>query len=1143
MIKTLFCDKWEFSKSPIDTDYENASDFSSVDLPHDWLIFDTSNLYETSTGWYRKKYFHKNDGLRTSLYFDGVYNECTVFVNGISAGEHKNGYTSFEFDITDLLIDGDNLITVCVDHRAPNSRWYSGAGIYRNVYLCRYPEEHILCGGLYISADDSGKAAVTVEAARPENETTDGLSIHTMICRNGMIAAEKEFPCIAADRSVFSQELLTDGFRYSSNEFVFAIDSPELWDIDSPNLYICTAELKKNGEVIDTLSEKFGFRRAEFTPDKGFFLNGRHIKLHGCCEHHDLGALGAAFNIHAMRRKLEKLRTMGVNALRTTHNPPAPEVMSLADEMGFLVLSEFTDVWEKPKTENDYARFFKDHCSEDILSWIRRDRNHPCVIGWSLGNEIYDTAADERGQEIISMMKMLVQKHDPRGNACITIGSNHMRTENGVKCADILKTVGYNYSEELYERHHREHPEWCIYGSETSSVVQSRGIYHFPLGQAILSDDDEQCSSLGNGSPIWAAKSWEACILPDRDLEFCAGQFIWTGFDYIGEPTPYDTKNSYFGQFDTAGFEKDSAYVFRSAWTEHKKAPFVHIFPYWNFNAGEIIDVRVASNAPVIKLYLNGNLIKEQSFDRLHGKKLLLDAKIPFEKGELRAEALDENGNIIAEDIRRTFGNATVIKAVPDKTTLKADGTDMIFVDISAYDKDGVFTANANNRVFVDVSGAGRLVGLDNGDSTDYDSYKGISRRMFSGKLLAMIAAKTAAGDITVKITSPGLPETVLSLKAEEAEVPAGVSCNYENSDCGEDMSGDISVRMIVLGSERKVFDPDHKNIRINTKVFPENAVYKKDIEYCLSAVNGADSKLAEITAQDENGVSVACFGDGEFQLRAYCRNGTDKRHIMSVINLRGDGLGKAFTDPYEFVSGGTYSVSSGDVSNGLEYGIRFGENGGYAVFENVDFGDTGSDRITLPIFADRDTPVNIKIYDGIPGDGGKLIGSFDYCKERIWLVYQDETFTLEKPLCGVHTVTFASDEKYDLKGFVFEKRARETAEIFAVNNEGIYGDKFAVEEDAVTGIGNNVTLNFGEFRFGDVRSHRIFITGRTPLPKNSITLVISGDHDKQNICDFEKSAEYTERVFDIGEFGGNVRVSFIFLPGCDFDFRSFRFE
>lgn len=297
------------------------------------------------------------------------------------------------------------------------------------------------------------------------------------------------------------------------------------------------------------------------------------MRLNGACDHHDLGALGAAFHKEAMRRKFELMRSMGVNAVRTSHNMPAVELMELADEMGFLIVSEAFDMWEMAKNPYDYARFFKEWMEKDVRSWIRRDRNHPSVIMWSIGNEIPDTHADAHGQEITRRLVTAVRKWDYRNVAPITIGSNYMPWENARKCADIVKLAGYNYAEKYYEEHHQKYPDWVIYGSETSSVVQSRGIYHFPLERATLIEADEQCSALGNSTTSWAAKNTEYCIIMDRDTPYSCGQFIWTAIDYIGEPTPYQTKNSYFGQMDTAGFPKDSYYVFRSEWTDGKKIP------------------------------------------------------------------------------------------------------------------------------------------------------------------------------------------------------------------------------------------------------------------------------------------------------------------------------------------------------------------------------------------------------------------------------------------------------------------------------------------------------------------------------------------------------------------------------------------
>lgn len=810
---------------------------------------------------------------------------------------------------------------------------------------------------------------------------------------------------------------------------------------------------------------------------------------------------------------------MGVNAIRTSHNMPAVELMELADEMGFLILSEGFDMWELPKTTYDYARFFKDWVKRDVASWVRRDRNHPSLIGWSIGNEIYDTHAGERGQEITSMLLSLVRKHDPRGNGYVTIGSNYMQGENARKCADIVKLAGYNYAERLYEEHHRQHPDWMIYGSETASVLQSRGIYHFPLSQSVLADDDEQCSALGNCTTGWGAKNTEYCIIADRDAEFCVGQFIWTGFDYIGEPTPYSTKNSYFGQFDTAGFPKDSAYIFRAEWTDYKKAPFVHIFPYWDFNPGQEIDIRVTSNAPRVKLFfipesekdghfgsgeqeeaaermqeaaeetaqetvegrtqdaveetaqetaaervqeaaeekaqevaeeteqkaaegmgqetaegtaqkvagetaeeyacrLKGEKTGEKEIDHAKGTSLTLDTALNYTKGKLVAAAYDENGREIARDTVKSFGDTVELRLIPDKTEMKADGRDLIFLSISAHDAEGEFVANANNRVHITVSGAGRLIGLDNGDSTDYEQYKGVSRRLFSGRLLAIIAAKTVAGDIFVKAASPSLPDREIRLKALPVEVPEGISVEEENVErelCfGMPLETDIPVRKIELSGESDCFTADKRELDFSVKIYPENALYRDEIEYRITTVLGIDSNLAEIVSAENGKVRVRCRGDGEFYLRALCKNGTQKYHILSGIKLRGEGIGAAVFNPYELVQGGLFTVSGGSVGNGIGHGASFAGYGWFG-FENVDFGSVGSDTVTVPIFANCATPVGIRFYDGIPGEGGELIGDFSYHKESVWLTYLPETYKLSKVLKGIHTIVMESSDRYDV--------------------------------------------------------------------------------------------------------------------------------
>lgn len=1141
---TLLCDNWEFSKNPIDTEYSDNLNWARVDIPHDWLIYNTKDLYETSTGWYRRKLnIHKNG--RAALRFEGVYMDSKVYVNGKLAGEWKYGYSTFEFDITDLLRDGDNLIAVRVDYRCPNTRWYSGAGIYRSVWLKQYNECHIVNDGIYISTDGD-KVTVTAEVERPEGVSVAELSIRRAIMDGDTVIAEKTSACCAFDKSRIPELVRRNDCSYSVNTDILEVKSPKLWDIDAPKLYTCVCEVIHGGEVIDREEVKFGFRTVEFTPDNGFFLNGRHLKLNGCCEHHDLGALGAAINRIALKRKLTTLREMGVNAIRTSHNMPAVELMELADEMGFLVLSEGFDMWERHKTDYDYAGFFDEWVSKDVASWVRRDRNHPCVIGWSIGNEIYDTHADDRGQEVTSLLAGLVREHDYRSNGYITIGSNYMQGENAQKCADILKIAGYNYAERLYDEHHKAHPDWCIYGSETASVLHSRGIYHFPLSQSVLADDDEQCSALGNCTTGWGAKNVEYCITADRDAKFSAGQFIWTGFDYIGEPTPYSTKNSYFGQYDTAGYPKDGAYIFRAEWTDYKKSPFVHIFPYWDFMDGQKIDVRVTTNAPRAALYFNGAVVAEKNIDHINGKELTLDAIIDYTEGELVAVAYDEQGREVARDSCRSFGDTAKIVLTPDKKELKADGEDMIFVDISAADKDGVFVANANNRVFVSVEGAGRLVGLDNGDSTDFEQYKGTSRRLFSGRLLAMIAAKTEAGEIRVKVSSPTLPDSTITLNAVAADIREGISALTENthtvSDC-PDEENDIPIRKIVFTSESRTFTPERRRIEFKTAVFPKNSTYADDIEYKITTVLGIPSNLAEIVSVENGVVTVDCKGDGEFYLRALCKNGTDKYHILTSLALNTEGMGVAFFDPYDFVVGGLFTVQSGNAGNGIERGAAFASEDSWFGFENVDFGKIGSDTITVPIYANCSTPVRIQFYDGIPDEGGELIGDFSYYETPQWLTYIPNTFKLTKKLKGVHTLVMRSSDGYHVQGFSFEKPDKEFSEICAADCDRVYGDKFTHNADDVTGIGNNVVLEFGTFDFTENAPSAVVITGKSKLPVNSIHLVFKGDVEKRVLCEFEGAEEYTERRFALDGIGGKCEFSFTFLPGSDFDFKSFKFE
>ena len=1147
-INHLFCDNWQFSKQPFGAEYSDGFSWSSIDVPHDWLIYDTKNLYETSTGWYRKTFTHTKGSNLVSLRFEGVYMDSAVYVNGDLAGEWKYGYSTFEFEITDFLKDGENLITVRVNYQSPNSRWYSGAGIYRNVWLKEMPPTHIVPDGVYITTSPKdGTVTVSTEICRPLDTPCDFEVKHIIKDKDGKAVSENTAPAAALDNTVIPNAIRQKKYAYAATLQTLTVQNPHLWDITSPTLYTLETRLIRNGEVIEEETTKFGFRTIEFTTDKGFFLNGSHVKLHGSCEHHDLGALGAAQNKTALRRRLTQLREMGINSIRTSHNMPSVELMEAADEMGFLILSEAFDMWERPKTEYDYARFFKDWAERDVASWIRRDRSHPSIIGWSIGNEIYDMHADSHGQEITSRLANWIRQHDPRKNGYITGGSNYLQWENAQKCADILKLAGYNYGERLYEEHHRKHPDWMIYGSETASVVQSRGVYHFPLSRPVLADDDEQCSSLGNSTTGWAAPNTEGCIIPDRDAEYCAGQFIWSGFDYIGESTPYSTKNSYFGQIDTAGFRKDSSYIFQSEWTDYKTAPMIHIFPYWDFSEGQEIDVRVTTNAPCAELFLNGKTLGRKHIDHAHGKTLTADYLIPYEKGELLAIGYDENEREITRAVQKTFGDTAKLLLTPDKTDLQADGRDLIFLEITAEDADGNFAANANNRVNVEVTGAGRLIGLDNGDSTDFEQYKAKSRRLFMGKLLAIIAAKTESGDIQVKVTSPPLPDQFLTLTALPSANTTGVTAIAENTDFPPDSAGgcdEIPVRKIELIAPTLKFTPDTREITVETAIRPVNATYSDKIEYRLTNEVGITTNLAEILTVENGKVTIQAKGNGRFYLRALCKNGTDKYRVLTALQFDAEGLGAASFDPYDFVAGGLYTVCSNGVGNGIERGAGFEQKDAWFGFENTDFGSMGSDTVTVPIYANMTTPVKIRFYDGIPDQGGELIGDFTYHEPPEWLTYKPNTFKLTKKLKGVHTFVMQSSDRYHVKGFTFERQNDSYEPHPAAGCDKIYGDSFTVKGNTVIDIGNNVVLDFGSFDFTDPPKS-VIISGRSKLPLNSIHLTFKPEQGtpQRILAEFKGTADYAEQTFPVDGITGKGTVSFTFLPGSSFDFNYFRFE
>lgn len=1127
----LFNDGWQFCLCDIGTELSAlpGRHWYDVELPHDWLINDTSKLYETGEGWYRRSLPCSAEQLsgRVLLNFDGVYMNSTLFVNGKEAGSWTYGYSAFEHDITDFLHEGENELLLRVSHQSPNTRWYSGAGIFRDVMLKLRPAAYIGTNGVYIHSAPQPEGGWTTEV---ETDVVGEASDIRMLL--------EVFDPAGASMGGYGLEAHFDG---GHEKFTASFNStdPELWSVDDPMLYTLKISLYSGSELLDCVNETFGYRTAEFDPDRGFLLNGEPVKLHGVCMHHDLGALGSALNEAALARQLRIMKEMGVNAIRTSHNMPARQLVQLCDEMGLLVDSEAFDMWEKPKTEFDNHRFFTEHAERDVRSWIERDRNHPCIIMWSIGNEINDTI-DPHGLDITKRLYEYVLKYDPKGNAAPTIGSNYMGDENAQKCSDVVKLAGYNYSEYLYDEHHAKYPGWVIYGSETASAVRSRGIYRFPAELPLLTGEDCQCSSLDNSVVGWgssAMKSWRL----DRDCPFCCGQFIWTGFDYIGEPTPYNTKNSYFGIVDTAGFPKDIYYFYQSVWLSPEQKKVLHIVPsYWDFIPGQEIDVLIYSNARDVELFLNGKSVGTHVMELETSQDMRAHFKVPFEPGVLRVVGHFADGSECSEVLHTPSDPAAVV-LTSDKETLLADGRDIAFVEISTVDVNGIPVGNARNRIRVEVSGAGRLVGLDNGDSTDYDSYKGDNRRLFSGKLLAMIESTLEPGEITVRAYSEGLENAELRLVSENCGEVSGVSVVTENkfpAVCRA-YTGEVPARLLLPEVDVNSFDPERRSAEIRAKLLPENCTYD-DISWSVVRRNGVESNLAQVEGSGRSAV-VTAKGDGEFFVRAMVHNGAEHPQVIADIPFTAEGLGAAVRDAYSFISASTLD-SSNVPTNIIEDGALSNFDGRTVMtYSDIDFGKTGSQIISLSVGTCFDMPV--EVWEGTPDDG-KLICRVDFGNNGHWCGFAGQDFALAERLTGVRTISVVIDSRVIFGGFSFVPIERAYDTNWVGEADSVYGDDYRIDGRRVADIGNNVIINYEGLDFGEGGSEALIISGETGNPMNQIQLryTPAGGAQKTVLLEFQQDGGREQR-FDIPKLSGVNDVSFVFMPGSRFDFDWFRFE
>ena len=752
------------------------SSWRKLNLPHDWSIegeFAEKNPAGTGggalpggTGWYRKSFIVPATAKGKLLFvdFDGVYRKGEVWLNGHYLGKRPYGYSSFQFELTPYINFGaKNLIAVKVDNsEQPNSRWYSGSGIYRNTWLTTIDPIHVDHWGTWINTPEVNEqlAKVAIQTTVINQSQQDlSLTVTTILYDS----AKREVARSSTPASMKKGESSIAGQTLS-------ISNPILWSDDKPYLYKAISQVESNGRIVDRYETPFGVRYFSFDINKGFSLNGKHVKIRGVCNHHDLGALGAAVNRRALERQLEMLKAMGVNGIRTSHNPPAPELLELADEMGFIVMDEAFDIWKKEKTKFDYHLDWDEWHKRDLEDLILRDRNHPSVIIWSIGNEVAEQwgSHPEAGiisKELVSIVKNLDQTRP------ITAACNFVSTDNTLITAGNLDLVGTNYAHAEMHKFPQMFPNRPLIYTETTSALATRGSYDMPSDQIRrwprkwdepLKDGnaDFSCSAYDNCSTPWGSTHEETWKLIKKH-DFISGMFIWTGWDYIGEPTPYPWPaiSSYFGIIDLAGFPKDSFYMYQSEWTSK---PVLHLLPHWNWKQGEMVDVWAYFNGDEVELFLNGKSLgtKRKTGDDLH-----VSWRVPFEPGVLKAVSR-RNGKVELTKEVSTAGEAAKLVLVPDRKIIQADGTDLSFVTVKVVDKNGVVVPGADNLVNFTLSGPGFVAGVDNGSEISHESFKASHRKAFHGLAMAIVQSKGSAGAITLKATADGLAPVSVTITA-----------------------------------------------------------------------------------------------------------------------------------------------------------------------------------------------------------------------------------------------------------------------------------------------------------------------------------------------------------------------------------------
>ncbi len=804
-----FCLNIEAHENPAAPEFDDSG-WRTLDVPHDWAIegdFDEHNPSGTGggalpggIGWYRKtfKVSKKDKGQVFSIEFDGVYMNSSVYINGHLLGTRPYGYISFSYDLTPYINwNGDNVIAVKVDNSdQPNSRWYSGCGIYRDVRLVKFNQVHIAEWGTYVSTPTVSRDKALVKVSATIN---DGNVIWSKVTRNLTVKSTiKDSEGKAIITSTASREL---NWKGEEPEVVVDdsiwVDSPHLWSVDNPYMYTLVTELTLNGKRVDTYETPFGIRTIEFRADSGFYLNGEHVRINGVCLHHDLGCLGAATNERAIERQLQILKAMGCNGIRCSHNPPSPILLDLCDRMGFLVMDEAFDMWRRRKTDRDYARFFDDWYERDLTDLVVRDRNHPSIVLWSIGNEVLeqwsdakaDTLSLEQANLILNMghsedqlakegemsvnslitarLAEIIKELDP--TRPVTAGCNEPSPGNHLFRSGAIDVIGYNYHNQNVPSVPRLFPGKPFIITESVSALMTRGFYEMPSEQMMTRpvrwdrpyfNPTFSCSAYDNVATPWGSHHEENLIFLNSQ-PFVAGQYIWTGFDYIGEPTPYGwpARSSYFGIVDLAGFPKDIYFLYQSEWTD---TPVLHLFPHWNWEPGQQIDMWCYyNNADEVELFING---KSQGIRTKDANNLHVVWNVTFEPGTVKVVAR-KNGVETASQEIHTAGEPTQIRLTPDRSTIKSNGTDLSFVTVEILDKDGNLCPNADNLVQFQVEGKGFIAGVDNGSPISLERFKDNKRKAFYGKCLVVVQNDSRKGKIKVKASSEGLNDAHIILK------------------------------------------------------------------------------------------------------------------------------------------------------------------------------------------------------------------------------------------------------------------------------------------------------------------------------------------------------------------------------------------